>query len=232
MGEPPDVPTPPAPAEARLPRRGLALLLALALPVLALLAALGWALGTASGAQAVLGLLPDLRCEGVQGRLLGDLRIQQLRWRMGSRRELIVDELVWQNLRLSWPSGGVPLLHAQRLAARRLDIHGPSDDPNPVVLPQNLTLPLSIQADEVQIDELLFDAIRERPVRGIVGQATMEGGPGGRWLVPKVRAEWDRLAASGEATMGTAAPLPLQARVRLTPAGEAAADWSVALTGQ
>lgn len=236
-------PTSPAdPPGTRRPRRAIALLLALLLPVLIVPAVLGWALGSTSGARALLALVPNLHCEGVQGRLLGDLRVQQLRWRMGSRREMIVDELVWQNLRLSWPSGGVPLVHAQRVAARRLDINGPSDDPNPVVLPRQLILPLTIQADEVQIDELLFDAIRDRPVRGIVGQATMEGGPGGRWLVPKVRAEWDRLAASGEATMGTAAPLPLQAQLRLTAAtatvaasaaqaGKAPPDWSVALEG-
>jgi len=239
MAEPTDRPATPADQAAasaveRRPRRRLALLLALALPLLvllALLAALGWALGTASGARTVINLVPNLHCEGVQGRLLGDLRVQQLRWRMGSRRDLIVDELVWQNLRVSWPRGGVPVFHAERLAARRLDIHGPSDDPNPVVMPRDLILPVTIQADEVQIDELLFDAIRDRPVRGIRGQATMEGGPDGHWRVPKVRAEWDRLAATGEAVMGTAAPLPLQATVQLTPAGEPLPGWSVALTG-
>ncbi|MCK6423523.1 MAG: translocation/assembly module TamB domain-containing protein [Burkholderiaceae bacterium] len=220
---PPDPAPPPAAPAAPPPRQrsgwrlAAGLLAGLVLLGTALAGALGWALGSSAGARSLLGLLPDLQVQGLQGSLLGDLRIAQLRWRLGSRRELIVDALAWQGLRLSWPGGEAPQLQIDRLTARRVDLQGPSDNPDPVVLPEQLVLPLAVRIGQVQIDEVLFDAIRPTPVQGLAGRLELAAGPAAQHRLEGLQARWDRLAAEGEARLGAAAPLPLQARLQLTP---------------
>lgn len=215
----PPPPLPPPPARRRAGWRLAAGLLAgLGLLSAALALALGWALGSSAGARSLLGLLPGLQVQGLQGSLLGDLRIAQLRWRLGSRRELILDELAWQGLRLDWPAGEAPRLEVTRLSARRVDLQGPSDDPDPVVLPEQLVLPLNVRIGQVHIDELLFDAIRPTPVRNLGARLELAAGAAAQHRLEGLRARWDRLQAEGDARLGAAAPLPLQARLRLLPA--------------
>jgi len=210
-------------------------------------AALAWALGTTAGARALLALLPGLQAQGVQGQLLGDFGVQQLRWRLGSRRELVIDALAWQGLQLSLSGPGPARLQVARLQAQRVDLQGPSDDPNPVVLPTHLILPLRVDLDEVRVDEVLFDAIRSRPVRGLSGRLQLGAGPAARHRLEGLQARWDRVLAQGEATLGAAAPLPLDAALRLQPTPSASppapdggasaptkapANWSAQLTGR
>lgn len=251
----PGLAAPPAPTPAPVPHRqrrsllwrgAIATLLALLLALL-VAASLAWALGTTAGARALLALLPGLQAQGVQGRLLGDFAVQQLRWRLGSRRELVIDALAWQGLQLSLPGPGPARLQVARLQAQRLDLQGPSDDPNPVVLPTHLILPLQVDLDEVRVDEVLFDAIRTRPVRGLAGRLQLGAGPAALHRLEGLQARWDRVLAEGEATLGAAAPLALDAALRLRPAPpvsppapegsasaptQAPADWSARLTGR
>jgi translocation and assembly module TamB len=194
------------------------ILAGLALLLLLLGAGLYTALATEPGSRWLLGLVPGLQSSGVRGRLLGDFDADRLRYQLNSQQALQIDQLRWRGLALSWPEGKAPLLNLAQLVIGHVDLQGPSANDALPVLPTTLNLPISIQIGEVRIDRLSIDALRDRPVRGLSAALSLQAGRGGEHRVDALQLEWDQLALHGLVTLGADAPMPLDARLVLTPA--------------
>jgi translocation and assembly module TamB len=130
-------------------RRLLTVVAALLLLVTALLAGL---FGTEAGARLVLtrGLpVSGLHIEGVQGSLLGPLRIAHLRFDDASQSILVDD------VQLDWRPGALfnGRLHITTVRLLRLQVTSKLDQPvKPLVLPARIALPFDLQVDQVRVD--------------------------------------------------------------------------------
>jgi translocation and assembly module TamB len=200
--------------------------------VLALLAGVIGAVGSEAGTRWLLGLVPGLEVQGMQGRLAGDFAAERLVLQLNARQTLQVDALAWQGLSLAWPADQPPVLRLARLTAAGVDLRGDSGDDSPPTLPDTLVLPLSVHIGEIHLGRLSLDAIRDRPVESISASLSLHAGHDARHRLDAVQLRWDRLTLRGYATLRADAPLPLDARVALLPAAATPVsgdDWRVDL---
>ncbi len=135
-------------------RLGRRLLLALVLILCLVLGSLAWLLGTRSGLDAAIALgtratAGALQVEGAQGRILGPLRADKVRYQNADLRlELEAVELLWQPEALLEQH-----LLIERLAVARIDLaQRPADEPaEPLTLPDSLELPLALEISELVV---------------------------------------------------------------------------------
>lgn len=135
------------------PRLHRALSLVAGIPVL-LLVLLAWFAGTESGARAAFSALDNLsggllQVQGVHGRLISPLRIEQLTLEQPDRRIALSD------VRLGWlPSALLQKkLHIVSLHAEQLSIVSkPDKTPEPAKLPERIGLPFELQVEQVRIE--------------------------------------------------------------------------------
>ncbi|MEY2873813.1 MAG: hypothetical protein RLZZ373_1184 [Pseudomonadota bacterium] len=229
----------PTPSEAASSRRRWArwslwpFLAVLAVLAVGLVAGGYAALASEPGSRWLLGLVPGLQSSGVRGCLLDDFDADQLRYRLNTRQVLQIDQFRWSGLQLRWPDGKAPVLSLAQLSIGHLDVQGSADNEAPPVLPTELTLPIGVQIGEVRIDRLSLDALRTRPVRDLSAALSLQAGRGGAHRVDALQLRWDRLALHGLVTLGADAPMPLEARLVLTPDTAATdplqQDWRVDL---
>ena len=127
---------------------------ALACVLLALLAAGGWLLGSASGARAAFSLLPAVtggavQAQGIHGRLAGPLRIERLVVQRPNQT------IALDNVRLDWEPSALlnAQLHVTSLNIEKAGIAGKIEQtPEPAHMPESISLPLALQLDAVQVD--------------------------------------------------------------------------------
>jgi len=123
-----------------------------------LLAALGWLVGTEAGLrlvwqQAVRLSAPALSATSVEGRLIGEITVSELRYE--------TDQLVFaaQSLRLDWAPAALldGLVRVRALAAEgvRYEQRVAGSD-EPLVLPEQIRLPLAIELQDLSIQDLVF----------------------------------------------------------------------------
>lgn len=237
--DPPPMPRPPAEpkrpsAWRRWGARLLWLLLGLVLVAVGALVAAVQALRTPGGTQWLLARVPGLRVVQPQGALLGEFRAMKVEW-LGSTR-VEITELAWSapqlervpEVRWGW---GVAWASLQ---ARRVGVTlGDTEDSGePLQVPRSLALPLAVRVDSVRVGEIAISALGERPLRELAGRLSLGHALDGQvaHLIELQSLRWDRLLLQGQARVGMAAPLPVQAAVTLQgealfgeeqPAGEA-----------
>ena len=206
------------------------------LPVLLLGAVLSGPF-TARGSAWLLAALPALgvnvQVDQPQGALLrGDFQAARLTVPIGVTRQLIVEKLRWQDLRWSWAQGA-PHLQVARLEADRVALRGASDG-QPVRLPTSLSLPLALQVDAIHVRSIEADDLGAHPIQDARAALTLAPGPRAVHTLRDLSLRWDRLQATGEATLDAAAPLNLKARAEIEPvaAGTAPVDWHMSAQGQ
>ncbi|MBK6854692.1 MAG: translocation/assembly module TamB domain-containing protein [Burkholderiales bacterium] len=172
---------------------------------------------TATGSRWVLQAVPGLQVGATRGVLFGDFDADELTYVMGSRR-LVIRRLSWRGLDLAPPGQGRPdwTLSLARLNAAEIDLQGEGDG-KPLVLPTDLTLPLAIRADLVEIGSIRTGSLGPEPLRNISGTVSLGAGTTTRHRVDKLRLSWDRLDAAGQASIGAAAPLAIDAAFDLAP---------------
>ncbi|WP_119154573.1 translocation/assembly module TamB domain-containing protein [Caldimonas tepidiphila] len=245
----PDEPTPSqapaaaAPARRRWPRRLGWTLLALLLLVALVAAALFASLRTERGTGWVLERVPGLTIEAPRGSLLGDFSAKRLEFELGPDSRVVLEGLRWKDATLQasasrgwrWPH-----LHLRSLDidVLRLQLAPQKDDAPKSPPPESLALPLRLQIDALRIGEVQAPGL-EPPVRDVRARVDLGGEDGSVHRVDELALGWDRLRLQGEARIGTAAPLPVQARLALqqsgsappTPGSTAAlpADWNATL---
>ncbi len=140
-------------ASRRTCRRPLVLYV-LAFVLLALLAALGWLLGSESGARAALSMLSAasggaVQMKGIHGQLVGPLRIDRVAVERPDQK------IALDNVQLDWEP--LALVHAQlhitSLHIEKASIAGKmAQTPEPAKMPDSISLPLELQLDAVQVD--------------------------------------------------------------------------------
>ncbi|MEB0177582.1 hypothetical protein, partial [Undibacterium sp. CCC3.4] len=149
----PSAPTPPNPAPNRSRRWRTLLLISLTL-LLMLVGSMWWALHTASGTRSVLAAAQaasggKLRVSGVAGSLDEGVQIDELSLRLAA---LHVD-ISGLALRWDMPALWQRRLHVQELHISSLRIAS-APDPSPSVLPQDLSLPLTLEFDQLALGRL------------------------------------------------------------------------------
>lgn len=148
-----------------------------------------------------------LELQGVQGALLSGWRIDRLVWLQGGLKvEAEGVTLAWQPLALL---GNVVRLDQVGVAAVRITDERP-ENPEPLTLPEKIALPMRVTVDEIKVGRVRYQ-----------GPATVEAEQlAGRYAFGDMRhvLRVDSLRVAGgtyqaEATLGGAAPLPLDLRV-------------------
>jgi len=125
-------------------------------------------------------------------------------------------ELLQPSWRLLPFAGGWVSLSAASLKASRVVWRSPRESA-PGTGPPPLQLPLALQIDTVQVDELqIDDAAPWRDVRARIQVGSQDGS---EHRVEALSLHNDRLRISADARIGTAAPLPLALTLRATPLG-------------
>lgn len=213
-------PPPAAPRAAMAKKSGRGLVWGLlAVPTLLGLGLLGgwWGLGSEPGSQWLLSQIPGLEIEAGQGRLLGDYRARRLRLRLpGGQDTVEIENLRWQGLRLAWSPA--PSLWAdvkmRSLSASRIQVHlAPSQQP--ASAPTDLQLPFGLQIDALAVDELLIPSLSAQALRGLRAEIDLGRQAGALHHLRLHALQWDRLRASGTLSLGSSAPLHLDAQLQL-----------------
>ncbi|TXJ02925.1 MAG: hypothetical protein E6Q31_01295 [Aquabacterium sp.] len=150
---------------------------------LCLVAAAVWGgLHTEWATQRLLGALTGVgvRVAAAQGALLGDFRAERVEVDLPRGGALILDEPAWQGLTLlpdmevAWWLG----VRAQGLQARRVRLDwvaGPSS-PEPLAAPRDLSLPVSVHLDRVQVGEFVSNLVGDLPFKGVDATLALHDG--------------------------------------------------------
>ncbi|NSL55868.1 translocation/assembly module TamB domain-containing protein [Uliginosibacterium aquaticum] len=186
---------------------------------LVLAGGLGWLVTSDSGLQAVgrgaQGFVPGLQLQGLHGRLLGPLELASLRWQGADGSHLEIDALS-----LAWQPAA--LLHgrfeADLLQAARVHFTAAPGDDSPLQAPDIPAPPLSLRVHRLAVSTLEIAGL-PGSLKGL--EASLDADAAGyRLNLASLRSQ--RLALSGEASLATAAPHALAARLQLEQKGEQA----------
>ncbi len=199
----------------------IGLALGLVIAVLALAAAVLWLVATPQGLRWALDLAMDqlqvdVAIGRVEGRLLGPLTLEQVRYRGGDGAVVTVGGVEFDWLPQSLFDS---ILHVRRLAVREVAVQQGSTgakDPGPVALPE-VRLPLAVAIDEAHVTGVRVAGPGAQPPL-VIDALRLRG-----------RADQDALIVD---TLELRAPdYSLDARGRLTPRGEypltVDAEWSL-----
>ncbi|MFT3664479.1 translocation/assembly module TamB domain-containing protein [Piscinibacter sp.] len=197
----------------------------------ALLAAALWMLRTEAGSAWALARVPGLRAEGVAGALLGELRMQRLTIALPRGGSVLAEGAGWSGLELDLAWGERPRLRIARLAADRITVTPGAPDPSPAQAPTSLALPFALDIAAIEVGTLAAAPLGETPLTQLRAALHLGADDGARHRVEGLSARYGRLRGQGGLSLGTAAPLPLDATLALTQEGAIAnAQWSARAT--
>jgi translocation and assembly module TamB len=223
------------PPKAARPSRRRAWLLGLAglVALLLVLAGAGgtWLWHSDSGLERALRQVPGLTLSGVQGRPTGGgYRIDHLQWQSGTLT-VQVDGLSWRDARWRWrPHAGawigLALAGAHADSVRIATRPAPKDEPASPP-PQQLRLPLELQAPGLQVDSLQLN--QQPPLTALAADLHLGADGGAHHRVERLRLARAPLALAGSVDIGADDGLPVDARLGLaTPTGQPDA-WRASL---
>jgi translocation and assembly module TamB len=195
-----------------------------------------WLLLTEDGTRWLLGVVPGVQVDGLRGTLLGDELAAErvsVRWKEGQAgvdvEGLRLAGVVWR-----WqPEDGLWVaLEVARAQARRVTVNtGPADPEVPVTPPESLAVPLlAVRVAEAALDELRIDALD--PITALTArELSFDGRAEHRHAVGALAGQGFGLRVQAQASMGNAAPLPLEATLSATPQADPtdAPSWAAVL---
>jgi translocation and assembly module TamB len=197
------------------PRRASWFGFALLLAVLALLLALG--IGSAqvvrseAGTRWLLAQVPGLQVSGVRGALWSDgLSIDTLRWQGTAQQPVIEAQRIelaqprwrWLPHAGAWLQLTAPSLKAARVLWRSPREAGPTAAP-----PLDLRAPIALQVDTLEVAQLQIDELA--PWSELRAGLQLGGADGTQHRISALALRNDRLRLTGQARIGSDAPLPL-----------------------
>jgi len=204
--------------------------------VIAMAAALWWAVGSERGSAWVLSALPGVDVTAPKGALLGDFEAQRVSIRLpGDGGRVLLESAGWRGLRIAQVAG--PrwcLITLADLHARRVDVTlARSTSNEPPALPADLQLPVEVDLRSVRVGELHLSALGEAPLRDLQARVHLGANAGAEHRIEQLSLAWDRLHGSGTARIASAAPMVLDVAVSLAqemPADTAAASAAMSAT--
>ena len=206
-----------------------------ALAIALLVAGAWWSVRSERGTVWLLSLLPGVQVDMPRGRLLGDFAAEQIRVQFpGGEDQLILNGFAWHGLSIA--RGAAPLwLHVgiEALEIARIDVVlVPPATPKPPTTPSDLRLPIELDVSVLRVQALYATQLGSEPLRNLRARVHLGANAGAEHRIEGLTATWDRLQATGEVRIASAAPLALDATVRLTQ--QAATDllpaWNASAT--
>ncbi len=197
--------------------------------VLVLVAALStvwWALRSESGTAWVLSYVPGLQVSGLKGALLSDFEADRVAVRFpGGKDTLALTGLGWRGLSIekglkktSRVRIVVEDLHATRIDAQI----APGTNTEPLKPPADMQLPVEIELRSVRVGELHANALGDKPLRNLAARLHIGANGGAEHRIDQISVAWDRLLASGTASIASSGPMDLKATIDLTQQAAAA----------
>lgn len=207
-------------------------LAAVVLAALGVLTAAGlWLLRTEAGAAWALARVPGLQASGVGGSLLGDLRVQRLELTLPRGGSVVIEGASWAGLRAERAEGWRPRLIVDRLAADRVSVSPGAPAASPSPPPRSLALPLELRIDAIEVGTLTITPLGATPIERLRARLHLGAEGGALHRLDGLSLAHGRLRAQGQATVGTATPMALQAALGLEQEGALAnAQWSAQAT--
>ena len=235
---PSDSPAPPpaaAPAR-RAGRIGFVLLLLFIGALLALAGATWHAWRSPATLPWLLQQVPGMQVHGVQGTLADRrLQVERLDWQLpggAGRLQLWQLDLEAGSLVLLPRSGTWAALRLKQVQAARAQFDSPPPDGKPLTPPDSLQLPVDLQIDRLGIGALQIDA--QPAITGLQAALSLGADGGTRHRIDGLQLVLETgsatapapLALRGKLDIGTAAPLPVDARIEAdAPARDALPAW-------
>jgi translocation and assembly module TamB len=192
-------------------------LIGLAALVLVAAAFIAWLLQRPAGGAWLLAQLPGVQVEAPEGSLLGEFRARRLllSWAGGTAE---LRGLRWSGLGMS---AGERQLLAAELAVEEVVIRiQPSTAP--ATAPQDLSLPLGVHIAKLSVGRLSW-APDQPPVQGLAAEVNLPRR--GTHHVKLAGARWQQLLITGEARVGSAAPLQTEATLTVQPHDDTELPW-------
>ena len=204
-----------------------------ALLIVALLGTAWWSVRSESGSAWLSTLLPGVRVESPRGTLLGDFSAKRIVVPLPDGGQVTLSDVAWRGLTLQRTASSLWLrVVIDALEIARVDIAlAPSKDNTPLQAPTQISSPIELELRAVRIGELHAAALGAQPLRDLRAHVHIAAADGAEHRVDQLSLAWDRLQASGEARIATAAPLNLSASLQLAQqAADALPPWSASAT--
>jgi translocation and assembly module TamB len=205
----------------------IALLLAVAA------ASVWWSVRSERGSAWLLSLLPGVRVESPSGRLLGDFSAKQVIIKLpGSSDTVTLTGLGWKGLTIERAASPRWLrIDIASMEIVRIDLALGAAKSEPLKPPTDLRLPIELELRALHVGELQAAALGAQPIRELRAHLHMGANGGAEHRIDGLVLSRDRLQASGEARIASAAPMALNATLQLA---QQAADnlpaWSASAT--
>ena len=183
-----------------------------------------WTLCTEAGSIWLLTrastLVPMVEVREPHGALLGDFSARQLLIKLsddGSR--VVIDALSWRGLKVR-PGDAAGLwvhLGFAELRASRVDVLlEPSKTPTESKPPVDIGLPLQLDVDALQLDELHVPGLGDEPLREVRARLQLGAADGAQHRVEGLQVVWQQLQARATGHIDTRGAMALQAQIDLT----------------
>jgi translocation and assembly module TamB len=186
----------------------------LLLGLITILAALmAWTLHSQAGTRVALSQVPGLQVTDTQGTLGGgDFSATQVVWQRDGTR-IAVDQLSWQNLRWSLSPSAKPWLSlsVDGLVAEKLVVNTTPSTQTPPA-PTTLRGPVAFTAKEARLTAL---HINDNVVlHNVSAQLALGTDAGAAHRIANLKATWQQVQITGNASVGADAPMPVAAQLQ------------------
>ena len=218
-----------APAPVRRPWRALATAVPIVTRALlvCIVGGLIWAAGSEAGTAWLLARVPGLEVTAPKGSLLGgNFEAQRVVAALPADGGAVtLTGFAWRGLRMERAGASLWVrIVVDDLRAARVDLRlKPASPPKPLVLPADLRLQVEADIRSLQIGELHAPELGAQPLRELKARIHLGADAGSTHRIDELSVAWDKLRASGNAHVATAAPMALQASLSVAQAAQAPA---------
>lgn len=196
---------------------------------------LAWTLRSEQGTAWLLDHLPGVSASGVKGSVLGgDLQIERMLLALPRDGLVTLDGFQWRGLRLERAEGNAwARVRLDLLRATRVQVQPGRPDAAAAMrnAPTDLQLPVELQIDSLQVQSLVIGSASGEPLRDLQARLHLGAEKGSQHRLELAQLTREPLRASGVLTLGSSAPLPLEASLQITQTAPMAnATWSAQAT--